>query len=124
MVQTLPAADTLDHHQLLRALRGVQRGDFTVRLPVQPSPGGEEIAEAFNAIVVRNAQLVGELERVGKAVGREGKIGQRVTLAGATGGCATCVDAVNTRLDDLSQPTVEITRVLGAWPRATSASAW
>ena len=109
--QVLPRPST--RRSYFSALRAVRRGDFSVRLPPQASGMGEDIAEAFNSIVELNAQLVKELDRVGKTVGREGKISQRVSLPGATGAWASCVDSVNGLVDDLIQPTVEITRVLG-----------
>ncbi len=47
-------------------------------------------------------------------VGKEGKITQRAALTGATGGWATSLDAFNSLIADLVQPTTETARVFGA----------
>ena len=48
------------------------------------------------------------------AVGKEGKLKQRMTVAGVTGGWADEVAAINTLIDDLVWPTTEVTRAVGA----------
>ena len=55
-----------------------------------------------------------EFERVSLAVGKEGRITQRATLAGAGGSWAASVTSVNTLIGDLVQPTSEVARVIGA----------
>src|SRR5262249_6081517 len=113
----MPAPDTIDQTQLLRALRAVRRGDFSVRLPGNQVGAASEIADAFNDVVELNARLAKEVDRVGKAVGREGRTSQRLDLPGAAGSWAACVRSVNGLVDDLIQPTAEVTRVLGAVAR-------
>jgi hypothetical protein len=61
-----------------------------------------------------NAGLVRELDRVAKAVGKEGRIGERGVLPAATGCWSECIESVNTMVGDLVQPTVEVARVIGA----------
>jgi hypothetical protein len=48
------------------------------------------------------------------AVGKEGKLKQRMAVPGAVGGWADEVAAVNTLIDDLVWPTTEVTRAIGA----------
>ena len=59
--------------ELLGALQAVRDGDFSVRL--SPDRVGLEgkIADTFNEIVRANARMAAELERVGAAVGRQGR---------------------------------------------------
>lgn len=45
---------TLDHGEILAALRALREGDLAFRMPVDPGGPGGEIAEAFNAIVEMN----------------------------------------------------------------------
>jgi HAMP domain-containing protein len=106
--------DTLDERQLLAALRAVRQGDFGVRLPRNKTGLAGEIAEAFNDLVELNERTSSELKRVSTVVGRDGRIGQRVSLGAVTGAWAGNADFINGLIVDLTQPTAEVTRVLGA----------
>ena len=75
----------LDRAQLIRALGAVRKGDFSVRLPMPLHDGDASIAEIFNDIVQMLEGTTNEFERVGEVVGKEGRIGQRASLPGATG---------------------------------------
>ena len=55
-----------------------------------------------------------EFERLSMVVGKEGKIGQRGRVRGATGGWEAKLRAVNELIDDMVQPTAEVARVIGA----------
>jgi len=108
---------TLDEEALLHALRAVRRGDFGVRLAGgQPGMPGE-IAEAFNDIVDLNQRLAVELRRIGRVVGRDGRFGERASIGAATGAWARNIEAVNQLIADLAEPSVEVSRVLGAVAR-------
>ncbi|KAA2233125.1 HAMP domain-containing protein [Salinarimonas soli] len=104
----------LDPKLLLKSLRAFRRGDFTVRLPSDLTGVDGEIAEAFNDVAALNQSLVKELERVGRVVGKEGRIGERGKLAAAQGGWSECIDSVNAMIGDLVQPTAEVARVIGS----------
>ncbi len=104
----------LDPRQLLAALRRVRKGDFSARLPMDLTGLGGDIAEAFNDLVERNQILTTELARVSEAVGKEGRISQRLDLKNAEGDWSACVDSVNELITDLVQPTREIAGVIEA----------
>jgi HAMP domain-containing protein/CheY-like chemotaxis protein/GAF domain-containing protein len=106
--------DVLDPRQLLQVLTAVKNGDFTVRMPVDQTGVGGKIADALNDIIGLNQRMAKEFDRVGTAVGKDGKTSQRANLAGATGTWGTCVDSVNALISDLVQPTIETARVIGA----------
>ncbi|MBX3136765.1 HAMP domain-containing protein, partial [Candidatus Obscuribacterales bacterium] len=106
--------EVLDSKQLLRALRLMAKGDFTVRLPLDETGINGEIAEAFNRAIELNQRLTEEMHRIGTVVGKEGKIKQRASLGEATGGWALCIDSVNDLVGDLVRPTTEVSRVIGA----------
>src|SRR5688500_9421106 len=114
-----PAAqqDVYDPRPLLAALRLMRKGDFSARLPLDMTGMSGEVAAAFNDIVDLNGGLCGELQRVCNVVGKEGQIGQRASLPGGVGAWATCIDAVNTLITDLVQPTTEVARVIGCVAR-------
>jgi HAMP domain-containing protein/CheY-like chemotaxis protein/signal transduction histidine kinase len=100
---------------LLTALKAAEAGDFSVRLPI--TPGDEvlsDIAQAFNALVDRNATFTDEMVRVERVVGREGRMGERVSLGDVRGGWATSVSSINALIGDLVLPTTEVARVLVA----------
>ncbi len=98
---------------LLAVLRALKAGDFTVRLRAVNGVDGE-IARLLNDVIELNAQMARELERLSTAVGKEGKLGQRMTLGNAPGGWQSCVDSVNGLIGDLVMPTTDVGRVIGA----------
>ncbi|MBV9282009.1 MAG: HAMP domain-containing protein, partial [Chloroflexi bacterium] len=109
--------DTLEPVELLAALRSVRNGNFTVRLPLDRTGIGGEIADAFNAIVDLNERMADEFDRIGQVVGRQGQLQQRASIGPAAGSWGDCVDSVNTLITNLTQPTAEVSRVLGAVAR-------
>jgi HAMP domain-containing protein/signal transduction histidine kinase/CheY-like chemotaxis protein len=111
---TTSALEGLDAGQLLEALDAVRRGDFRVRMPVDRTGLAGRICDQVNAIVDLSAGLARELGRINVAVGKEGRIDARAGLELARGGWADCVASVNGLIDDLAQPTAEVSRVIGA----------
>src|SRR5438093_8693630 len=107
-------ADSLEAKQLLKVLIALKKGDFSVRLTVEWTGTSGKIADTLNEIIELNEKLVKELTRVSRVVGREGKLTQRASLGTVDGSWATLVDAVNSLIDDLVQPTIEMARVIGA----------
>jgi len=106
--------DFIDRRQLVSALRALRRGDFTVRLPEAVDGIDGEIASLFNEVVGMNEAITHEFDRLSKVVGKEGKITQRARVRGASGGWDSKLRAVNELIDDMVQPTAEVSRVIGA----------
>ena len=100
--------------RLLAGLRAVEAGDFTVRLDPLGDPLMAELAEVFNSVATKQARLADELNRVALSVGREGKMRDRATIGSAAGLWAGSVDALNSLITDLVQPTSEVARVIKA----------
>jgi HAMP domain-containing protein/signal transduction histidine kinase/DNA-binding response OmpR family regulator len=98
--------------KLVAALEAAADGDFSVRLRADGAL--KEVAQAFNGLVERNAQVTKELVRVSKVVGREGRINERADVAGAPGSWAEKLGAVNELVDNLARPTTEVARVIDA----------
>ena len=63
---------------ILQTLQTMKNGDFSVRLPVSWTGLAGKIADNFNEIVTANEQMASELKRVGLAVGKKGKIQERL----------------------------------------------
>ena len=84
------------------------------RLPAD-WPGIEgRIAEAFNQTIVREEIISREVRRLSATVGKEGRLKQRMSLPGAVGDWAVKADSINTLIDDLVRPTVDVARTIGA----------
>ncbi len=97
-------------------LRAARLGDFSARLP---GAGGDdvvlgEVELAFNALLDRNEALTRELDRVARSVGAQGDLGGRASLGPVGGGWASAIDSVNALVENVTRPTLEATRVLGA----------
>src|SRR3982075_3149722 len=100
--------------QLLSAMVLLRDGDFSGRPPADLTGVSGKIADTFNDIAAVSDRRARETARVSHAVGKEGKLKQRMTVAGVIGGWADEVAAVNMLIDDLVWPTTEVTRAVGA----------
>ena len=98
--------------KLVEALEAARDGDLPSGC--EQRVRSRDVAEAFNALVERNQQVTKELIRVSKVVGREGRINERASVAGAPGSWAEKVGSVNELVDDLARPTIEVARVIDA----------
>src|SRR5690349_21808663 len=87
--------------QLLQALIALRDGNFDVRLPSDLTGVSGKIADAFNGIASVTDRRARETARLSRAVGKEGKLKQRMTVPGAVGGWADEVGDINTLIDDL-----------------------
>src|SRR5205823_4920794 len=67
-----------------------------------------------NELMERNDGMARELVRVGRIIGREGRMTERAALADAPGSWATSIDSLNALIDDLVRPTTEVARVIVA----------
>src|SRR5688572_21561413 len=105
-----PADNTLDPKLLLKTLQSLRKGDFSIRMPEDRTGTTGKIYDTFNEVITLNQALVHELERISTVVGREGRINQRATLNGAVGSYQVAVEAVNSLIADLAQPTTEVAR--------------
>src|SRR5438067_1788476 len=104
----------LDRGELLKALRQFRRGDFSVRMPLNLTGIDGEIAQAFNDVVEMEEAKAAEIARVADQVGKEGMIGQRMSVGAASGGWADVIEAMNTLVADMAYPITEVTRVMSA----------
>src|SRR5262245_52224440 len=86
---------------LLAALFSLRDGNFSVRLPADLVGIDGKIADVFNDIAAVSERRARETARVSHAVGKEGKLKQRMVVPGAIGGWADEVAAVNMLIDDL-----------------------
>src|ERR671937_1921568 len=73
-----------------------------------------ELHAAFNALAERREQMASEIARVGRVIGREGRMMERAAMPGVGGGWATTLAGLNALIDDLVRPTTEVARVIDA----------
>src|SRR3989440_44785 len=109
-----PDGDRLDSKQLLAALTAFKRGDFSAQLPDDWTGMAGKVADTFNDVIRINQRLTQELARIGRVVGKEGRIRQRASLGEASGSWADAMSSVNTLIEDLLRPTSETARVIGS----------
>src|SRR5688572_3777950 len=100
--------------QLVVALDAVKDGDFTMHLPSNWTGLEGKVADSLNSIATRMQRFNHGLLRLRRHVGEEGKISERLPIGDAVGSWAERVEAINALVDDLSQPTIEVGRVIGA----------
>ena len=77
------AVDERALKDLLRALESARRGDFSVKLSSKQRGLMGDIANAYNDLVDTNARMTKELVRVGRVIGREGRMTERAQLGTA-----------------------------------------
>ncbi|MCX4612252.1 HAMP domain-containing protein [Streptomyces mirabilis] len=106
--------DTAALNRLLTALVSMRDGNFRKRLTVSGDGVMSEIAAVFNEVADRNLHLTGELSRVRRVVGREGKLTERLESGACEGSWGAAIDASNALVDDLVRPVSEVGRVLSA----------
>ncbi|MDR7370180.1 HAMP domain-containing protein [Flavobacterium aquidurense] len=98
--------------EFLKILLKVKNGNFAQRFPTDQNGIKRSICDTLNEIIDLNERMVFEFQKVGKSIGKQGKLTNRVALDGARGSWSSCVDSVNTLISDLVHPTIEIAHVI------------
>src|SRR5262245_15955877 len=91
----------IDQAELLRVLNRFKNGDFATRLPGDRTGVAGKIYDTVNDIIDMTDRLYKELNRINEAVGKEGKLTHRATLAGATGSWLESIESINGLVADL-----------------------
>jgi signal transduction histidine kinase/CheY-like chemotaxis protein/HAMP domain-containing protein len=112
--RSVAEVDVVDQKVLLGVLAQVKGGDFSARMPLEWTGVAGKIADDFNDLIIANQALGTELARVSEVVGKQGKLSQRVVLGGWAQSWSGSVESVNSLIDDLVRPTLEMQRVIGA----------
>jgi len=103
--------------QMLAAMLAFRSGSFSVRLPSDWDGIDGQIAAAFNDVLACQDLVSREVGRLSQIVGKHGQLAQRMSVPGAVGGWAAIVNCLNSLLDDLVRPTIEVSRMIGAVTR-------
>jgi methyl-accepting chemotaxis protein len=100
--------------QLLTVMASINGGDFSARLPADLTGMDGKLADVFNQVATRMEFFGKNVSRLRNEVGRKGKIAERMPMGDAVGEWAERIESINSLVDDLSQPTVDMARVIGA----------
>jgi HAMP domain-containing protein/CheY-like chemotaxis protein/signal transduction histidine kinase len=100
--------------ELLHALEAARDGNFTLRLPAAGTGIARELRTAFNELADRREAFSKEITRVGRVIGREGRLTERAHAAADSGHWHDTTVAINTLIDELVRPTSEVARVIDA----------
>ncbi|MFN2570822.1 MAG: HAMP domain-containing protein, partial [Gemmatimonadales bacterium] len=73
-----------------------------------------KLADACNDIATISDRRAQDVARVSRMVGKEGRVKERLSMVDLVGTRAEETAAVNTLIDDLVWPTIEVTRAVGA----------
>ena len=103
--------------ELLETLQAVKSGQFGVRMRSDREGVPGKIADTLNDIISANERMAQQLERVGQAVGKEGRTRQRVAFGVTNGAWGEMETSVNSLIEDLLWPTTEVTRAVAAVAR-------
>ncbi|MEA2448149.1 MAG: hypothetical protein QOG63_81, partial [Thermoleophilaceae bacterium] len=99
---------------LLDALISARDGEFGTRLSTRRGGVIGELNGAFNELIDQNVRMSRELQRIGRVIGREGRMTERASLGPVGGTWEESVESINSLIDDLVRPTTEVARVIDA----------
>ena len=100
--------------EILNVMVAYRNGDFSVRLPSTWTGVLGKMSDTMNDILAVSQRRAEEIVRISRVVGKEGRLRQRLSVPGVSGGWADEIDSLNTLIDDLASPTTEVTRAVGA----------
>ena len=97
--------------ELLEALEAIRKGDLTKTLRKGKEDIFGELAESYNSVVDILNRFSGEVTRVAKEVGTEGKLGGQAKVEGVTGTWKDLTDNVNAMASNLTNQVRNIATV-------------
>ena len=103
-----------DLEPLLEALRASARGEHIPLLDTRKRGIVGRLNKAFNQKTEARERITNEIVRVATVIGREGRLTDRANVKGSAGVWRESLNAVNSMIDDLSRPTLEVARVIDA----------
>ncbi len=103
-----------DLEPLLNALRAASRGEHVPHLDSRKRGIVGRLNKAFNQKTEARERITNEIVRVATVIGREGRLTDRANVKGSSGVWRDSLNAVNSMIDDLSRPTLEVARVIDA----------
>ena len=106
--------DILDTKELFAVLTEVKNGNFSVRMPIDQLGLNGKICDTLNEIIDLNEKMMFEFTKAGTIIGEQGKLTERISLPKARGSWHSGVEALNSLISNLVNPTIEIAHVIGS----------
>ncbi|MQA83394.1 MAG: response regulator [Streptosporangiales bacterium] len=103
-----------DLRALLAGLTAMRDGNFRARLTPTGDDLVAQIATVFNEVADRNEHLSREVARIRRAVGKDGRVSERIAPSPGGGSWAGTVQSANALLDDLIRPAIDAVGVIDA----------
>ena len=100
--------------EFLEALEAVRKGDLTKKLKKEGEDIFSELAESYNEMVNILNLFSGEVTRVSREVGTEGKLGAQAEVPGVAGTWKDLTDNVNILASNLTSQVRNIAQVTTA----------
>ena len=98
---------------LLEGLKAASQGDFSTRLATDGSPGVvRQVSVAYNDLMRRNSQMLREIQRVSRDLGREGRAADRADPEHNFGAWADAAQALNSMTDEVAWRTQQVAQVI------------
>ncbi|GAA4297069.1 HAMP domain-containing protein [Nibribacter koreensis] len=99
---------------IVKVVTAVSKGDLTQKLTLQAKGELADLADTINSMVEDLNRLAGEVSRVARVAGVEGKLTERATVSGVSGSWKELVDTLNDLLESIVTPVLEVSRVVRA----------
>ncbi|WP_018477791.1 methyl-accepting chemotaxis protein [Pontibacter roseus] len=113
-VNTMASNLTTQVRGIVKVVTAVSKGDLTQKLTLEARGEVAELADTINTMVIDLNRLAGEVSRVARVAGVEGKLTERATLQGVGGSWKELVDTLNDLLESIVTPVLEVSRVVRA----------
>ncbi|PTX20001.1 methyl-accepting chemotaxis protein [Pontibacter mucosus] len=113
-VNTMASNLTTQVRGIVKVVTAVSKGDLTQKLTLQAKGEMAELADTINTMVIDLNRLAGEVSRVARVAGVEGKLTERATLQGVGGSWKELVDTLNDLLESIVTPVLDVSRVVRA----------
>ena len=97
--------------EFLKILRTVKNSSFSQRFPTDQNGIKTYFCDSLNEIVDLNERTVFEFKKVGRCIGTQSQLTNKVIRDGAQDSWSTYINSVNTLISDLVQQTIEVANV-------------
>ncbi|WP_246151129.1 HAMP domain-containing protein [Adhaeribacter aerolatus] len=105
---------TVQVRGIVKIVTAVSKGDLTQKLTLETKGEMADLAETINNMVDDLNRLAGEVSRVARVAGVEGKLTERATVLGVSGSWKELVDTLNDLLESIVSPVLEVSRIVRA----------
>jgi methyl-accepting chemotaxis protein len=113
-VNTMAANLTIQVRGIIKIVTAVSKGDLTQKLILEARGEVADLAATINSMVDDLNRLAGEVSRVARVAGVEGKLTERATVHGVGGSWKELVDTLNDLLESIVTPVLEVSRIVRA----------